>query len=276
VQPLTILGRLQGKLELPFNTRTLSIVDGSTAHWVGPGKPKPLTRASFAGEVLSPLKMAAPLVITKELAQLGDARSEALFTSDLTRSCTRLLDESFISPDNAGVPNEKPASITSGATPIPSSGDPAADVGALIGAFNGDLASAFLITDPLTGAELALARDAGGSFSFPDASSRGGSILGFPLLISRSSPRDSSGGNLVLLDASAVGAATEGVRVSRSEQATVQMSDTPDNPATASTVRVSLWQANLVGLLVELFANWKLAAPDRVAVVTGANYASAP
>ena len=100
--------------------------------------------------------------------------------------------------------------------------------------------------------------------------------MGIPLLTSKSSPRDSSGGNLVLLDASAVGVGVEGVRVARSEQATLQMSDTPDDPVSAATELVSLWQSNLVAFLVEVFANWKLAKPDAVAVVTGATYATEP
>lgn len=107
---------------------------------------------------------------------------------------------------------------------------------------------------------------------FPDVGPRGGSLLGIPLLTSRTSTHDSSGGVLTLLDASAVGVGMDTVRVARSEHATLQMSDTPDDPTTAATVQVSLWQSNLVAFLVEIFANWKPAAPNRVAVISGATY----
>jgi HK97 family phage major capsid protein len=272
VQQGAIIGRLLGRPELPLNTRTLAITSGATAHWVKAKSPKPVSRLSLAGETLPPLKTAALIVTTREVVQRSDPKTEARFNADLQRACVELLDQTFIDPANSGVADESPASITSGATPIASSGNPATDVAALVEAFDGDLASAYFITDPTTATGLAMARDASGSFMFPDVGPRGGSLLGIPLLTSRSSPRDSSGGILVLLDASAVGVGVEGARVARSEQATLQMNDAPDDPPTATSVQVSLWQSGLVAFLVELFANWKLARSGAVALVTGANY----
>lgn len=236
------------------------------------GSPKPVSRLSLSGEILSSLKVAATLVTTRELIARSIPQTEQRFNADLQRASVELLDQTFIDPANSGVADETPASVTNGATPIASTGNPGSDVAALIAAFDGDLASAYFVTDPTTATQIALARDAGGSFQFPDASPRGGSLLGIPLLTSRSSPRDSSGGILVLLDASAVGVGTEGARAARSEQASLQMNDQPDDPATAATVQISLWQSNLVAFLVEISANWKLAKPDAVAVISGANY----
>ena len=275
VQAGAVLGKLQ-VVQVPLNTRMVSITQGTVASWVKAGSPKPISRLSLAGEVLEPRKVSAILVTTKELIERSDPKTEARFNADLQRACVELLDASFVDPSNAGVADESPASITNGVVAMGSTGNPGEDVAALVAAFNGDLASAFFITDPTTATEIALARDAGGSFAFPDCGARGGSIVGIPLLTSKSSPRDSSGGNLVLLDASAVGVGVEGVRVARSEQATLQMSDTPDDPVSAATELVSLWQSNLVAFLVEVFANWKLAKPDAVAVVTGATYATEP
>lgn len=275
VQQQAIIGRLQGRIELPLNTRTLAITSGATAHWVKAGSPKSIGRLSLAGEILEVLKTVALLVTTTELVRRSSAESEARFNADLQRACVELLDQTFIDPANAGVADESPASITSGVTPTASSGNPGTDIAALIAPFGGDLASAYFITDPLTATEIGLARDAGGAFMFPDCGPRGGSIVGIPLLTSRASPRDSSGGILTLLDASAVGVGVDGVRVARSEQASVQMDDEPSDPPSAATVQVSLWQSNLVGFLVEISANWRLGRADGVAVVTGASYPTA-
>jgi hypothetical protein len=274
VQQQSIIGRLQGRVELPLNTRTLGIVSGATAHWVKTKSPKPVSRLSLSGEVLQPRKTAALIVTTKEVVERSNPQTEARFNADLQRACVELLDQTFIDPTNLGSADESPASITNGATPIASSGEPGLDIAALIAAFEGDLASAYFITDPTTATQIALARDASGGFMFPDVGPRGGSLLGIPLLTSRSSPRDSSGGILVLLDASAVGVGVEGARVARSEQATLQVNDVPDDPVSATSVQVSLWQSDLVAFLVELLANWKLARPGAVAVVTAANYST--
>jgi hypothetical protein len=274
VQPMTIVGRLQGRVELPLNTRTLAITSGATASWRKANSPKPVSRLSLAGETLSPLKVTSLIVVTKEVVQRGDSRTEARFNADLQRAVIELLDSTFIDPGNGGTADETPASITNGATPIASTGNPGEDVAALIAGFAGDLGNAYFICDPLTATQIALARDASSGFVFPDVGPRGGSLLGIPLLTSRSSPRDSSGGILVLVDAGAIGVGVEGVRVARSEQASLQMNDTPDDPVSATTVQVSLWENGLVGFLVEISANWKLARPGAVAVVTGASYAT--
>jgi hypothetical protein len=42
------------------------------------------------------------------------------------------------------------------------------------------------------------------------------------------------------------------------------MNDAPDNPTTATSVLVSLWQNNLVGIRAERFVNW---LPRRTGVV---------
>jgi hypothetical protein len=49
------------------------------------------------------------------------------------------------------------------------------------------------------------------------------------------------------------------VRVARSEQANIEMSDAPESD-TADVV--NLWQKNLVALKVEMFANWTVFGPS--------------
>jgi len=269
----SIIGKLALR-RVPLNVRTQLMPSGFSAHWVGGGKPKPLSKAAVSGDTLTPLKIAVLTAVTKELVRNSSPTSEARFRADMIRSLAEALDAAFIDPSNAGVTDVQPASVTNGVTPLPSTGNPGADVAALIAAFSGDYESAAFVTDPATAAEIALARDSAGSFQFPDAGPRGGSILGLPLVVSRSSPRDSSGGILALVDGSGIAYGAEGARTVLGEHATLEMLDNPTNDASdgTATTMVSMWQTNSVALLSEISANWKVVRPGSVVLVSDALY----
>lgn len=268
VREQSVLGRLNGLRRIPFNVRMLSVVGGTSAYWVGQGKWKPLSKPSLDGATLDPMKIATLVVATEEAMRANPA-TELILLDDMKRAVSESLDEAFLDPDNAGVANEMPPSVTFGLTPVTSTGDPAADIAALVAAFGGDFSAAYFITDPTTATQIALARDAGGSFAFPDAGPRGGSILGIPLLVSRGSPRDSSGGQLALIDPTGIAANVEGIRVETSGEASLQMRDDPTDPA---TTLVSLYQTNSVAWIAEAGANWDVQRAGSVALITEATY----
>ena len=270
VQQQSILGKLVGLRTVPLRTRLLTVAAGMVAYWVGRGAPKPLSKGSLAGSTLPPLKVAGLFAVTQELVRHTSQEAETLLRNDLVRAIAEELDRSFIDADNAGVVDEQPASVTNGVTPIASTGSPGSDVAALIEAFTGDLMSAAFVTDPVTAAGIALARDAGGGFLFPDAGPRGGSILGIPLVVSRSSPRTTSGGQLALVDASGIAYGAEGVRIAVSDRATLAMQDDPESPIE----QVSLFQTNTAAILAEAVVNWEVQREGSVAVVSDALYAT--
>jgi hypothetical protein len=269
IRDQSVLGRLTGLRRIPFNVRMLSVVGGTNAYWVGQGKWKPLSKPSLEGATLEPLKVATLVVATEEAMRANPA-TELVLLDDMRRALSESLDEAFLDPSNAGVADEMPASVTNGVTPVISTGDPAADIAALVAAFGGDFSAAYFITDPTTATRLALARDAGGSFAFPDAGPRGGSIVGIPLLVSRGSPRDSNGGQLALIDPTGIAANVEGIRVQTSGEASLQMRDDPTDPA---TTLVSLYQTNSIAWIAEAGANWDVQRAGSVAIITGADYA---
>jgi hypothetical protein len=223
---------------------------------------------SILGDTLPPLKAVGIQCVTKEFARSTSPVTEARLRADMIRAHAELIDTTFIDRNNAGSADEMPASVTFGATVIPSSGSAAVDIPALIAAFEGDLLSAAFVTDPVSAAGIALSRDAGGSPLYPDVGVLGGQLLGLPLIVSRSSPRDSNGGQVVLLDAGAVAFGSEGVRVAVSEQATLAMRDDPDSPAEM----VSLFQVDSIAILSEISVNWKVQRPGSVIVASDVNY----
>ena len=193
----------------------------------------------------------------------------------MTWSALSLSFWSFLDPANAGVLDVSPASVTNGVSAVTSSGNPATDLVELISAFEGDLDKAYLISDPVTIAEMALSRDAGGSFAFPDLGVRGGSVLGIPVLVSRGSPRATAGGILVLLDPGAIAFGDGEIRLERASHASLQMLDNPTNDAsdgTPATSMVSMWQTNSHAIRAERTINWMVARDGAVSVVSDALY----
>jgi len=58
------------------------------------------------------------------------------------------------------------------------------------------------------------------------------------------------------------------VTIDASEQASLQMDSAPASPADATTVYVSLWQTNSIGLRAERFINWAKANANAVKYLT--------
>lgn len=267
VREKSVVGGLVGTLPTTFSKHMLKRTNGAQGFWVGEALPVPLLKPVLAGSMLTAKKVAAIICTTVEAMRAESPAVEAGLQQDLETGCIGALDQAFLDPSNGGS-DSVPAAVTSGAPTIAASDDAAADLKALIAAFAGDMASAYLVTDPDTATGLAMVRGANGSFLFPDAGPRGGSILGIPLLVSRFSPRDSSGGQLALIDASGIALAMEGIELSQSENTSLVMADTPTSPATM----VSMFQTNTVALKAVIRANWELQRVGGVAVITGADW----
>lgn len=266
-----IVGAIRGFRETPFHVRMLAATSGATGYWVSQGSPKPLSKPVLAGSTLEPLKITAIVAVTKESLLTGGELAEAALQRDLQRAVVALLDMTFIDAANSGIAGEMPASVTSGATPVVAGSDcgPAADVQGLIESFAGDLASAYLVTDPHTAGQLAFARDPAGALLFPDCGVRGGYVAGLPVIVSRSSPRDSSGGQIAMLDPGSIALGFDGIRITQSTHTSLLMAD---DPAGAAEM-VSMFQSNSVAFLAEVGVNWKLMIPDAVSVLTGCDWA---
>lgn len=267
VREKSVLGGLVGTRPMAFNKRMLARTNGATGFWVSEAAPVPLQKAVLAGSTLTAKKVAAIICVTAEALRAESPAVEAGLQTDLETGITGALDVALLDPSNAGS-DAMPAAITHGAPTVDATGDAAADLKALVSAFAGDMSSAYLATDPDTATGLAMVRGANGSFLFPDAGPRGGSVLGIPLLVSRHSPRDSSGRQIALIDASGIAVALEGIELSQSENTSLAMSDSPDSPATM----VSMFQTNTVALKAVIRCNFENQRVGGVAIITGANY----
>jgi hypothetical protein len=84
---------------------------------------------------------------------------------------------------------------------------------------------------------------------------------------------NTAGTNVIALQPSLVLYADDGgVTIDASREASLQMDSAPASPADATTVYVSLWQTNTVGLRAERFVTWKRANANAVKYLTAAAY----
>lgn len=245
VRPLSALGQID-PLDAPLFTSLPVVVSNPTAYWVGQAEPTPHTAAAFSGEQLQPTKIAAQIAVTRETLKAGDPKSRALVLALVTQAMIRAEDTALLSTTTATP--ARPAGLLEG---IASSGAATlatlSDVLARLGA---DVANG----NPIKPRYVASFRGAGwlqgsGLHAFAQAKQGGGgNIGGVPLIIS-----PAAANRLVLVDAFAIAAFDGGLEIETSENAAVQMADTPT--AGASPL-VSAFQTNAVVLRALHFLHW--------------------
>lgn len=285
LRPQTILGRfgqngIPALRSVPFRTPLIGQTTGGEGYWVGEGQAKPLTKFDFSRTTLEPLKVANIAVASKEVLRDSSPSAEAIIRDQLVAALRARLDIDFIDPAKASVTGVSPASITNGVTPIPSTGGDAdairADIRAVFGAFiaaNNAPTSGVWVMPATVALALSLMQNPLGQSEFPGVTMNGGTLFGLPVIVSEYVPTTTSGAYVALVNAGDVYVADEGgFEVDWSREASLQMDDNPDNPTSASTVLVSLWQRNLVGFLAERTINWARRRSEAVQLLSGVNW----
>lgn len=284
LRPKTIIGRIPGIRQVPFNIKVPRETGETTAYWVSQGTPKPVSKGALDTVTLDFNKVAGLTFMTKELMKFAQPSAEQMMIGSLTKAVIKLTDNDFLDPSKAAVSGTSPASITNGVSAITASGNTAdafrADFARLLAAYtmsNYNLDDLVIVMSQTQGLRLGLLRNDFGSKEFPDINKDGGFIEGVPVVTSENiaanggSPAD--GRIIVALAANSILMADDGgVEVSVSTEASIQTDDAPDSPATASTVLVSMFQTNQVAILVERFITWTKARSGAAQYISGANY----
>jgi len=271
-RPATILGKIPGLTNVPFNTSVPIQTGGGTYKWVGQAKAKPVGKLQFGSTSLGMAKAAGIIVLTEELVRSSSPSAEAIVRNDMIKGIAQFLDTQFTDPAVVAVADVSPASITNGAGTAASLDDPAKDLGTIVTWFSGNnvpLAGLTVIMNQVNAYAMGAKKDPLGATMFPGVGAEGGKANGITII----------GSNVV--GDKVIGLAPEyilladdgGVSIDVSREASIQMNDAPVNPADpATTVWSSLWQDNLVGLRAERFINWKRATTSSVYYLTGAVY----
>jgi HK97 family phage major capsid protein len=269
LRPRTLIGRIAGIREVPFNVSVAAQTTGGTYGWVGQGAPAPVTKSDFASVTLAPAKAGGIVVVSQELAELSSPAAVGVMREEMIAGCQQFLDGQFVDPAVAAVANVSPASITNGAGNSASAGSSSAnaatDIQKLIGDFiasNPSVENMVLLMRPSNAVAIARATNT------PTLGLMGGSIYGIPVVVS-----NTVGDRLIALDASQILIADEGgLDVDVSTQSLVQLDSAPSDPTVAATVLISLWERNQIGLKITRFINWKRVATTAVRYISGAAY----
>ena len=285
LRPLTVIERIPGLRRVPFNIKVPRETTATTAYWVGQGSPKPVSAGALDTVTLDFAKIAGITFQTQELLKFSRPNSEQIMVNSLTKAIAYLMDRDFLDPSKAAATGVSPASITNGATSITATGTTAdafrTDFANLLSQFslnnNGNMSGIVVVMSQTQALRLSLFRNDFGAKEFPDMTITGGSIEGIPVVASENivanggSPAD--GWPIVAMRADDILLADDGaVDVDISTEASIQADSAPDSPNTASTVLVSLWQNNLVGIRCERFITWAKARTTSVYYITGGNY----
>lgn len=267
IRPRTIIGRLAGFRVVPLNVSVARVTSGTTAYWIGDGKPTPLSAMALDAISLPPAKIGGICVVTRSLAQASDPAAVTLIRNDLAAAVTQLADTAFIDPARAGTPGVSPPSVTYGAPTVASTGATAdafaKDFTALVALIDTGLVAPYLVMRPtmavaLAGLNIPLTKNAG----------IGGDIGGIPIVTSKSAPANT----VVLIDASEILLAEGPIELDTSDAANLEMTSTPTDPPVAATVLISLFQQNLFAIRAIQFINWLPARTGAVATLTGLAY----
>lgn len=288
LRPQTIIGRfgtggIPSLRRVPFRVPLVAQTGGGEGYWVGQGKAKPLTAFDFNRITLEPLKVANIAVLTEEVIRDSSPSADAIVRTELVNALRERLDIDFVDPAKTAAAGISPASITNGATGVPSSGNDddavRADIKALMDVFiaaNNPPTTGVWIMSASTALALGLMVNALGQPAFPTVNMSGGTLFGMPVITSEYVAGDTAGGTVILANAGDIYLADEGgFEVALSREASLQMDDEPTQSSVASvtaTSVVSMFQTNSVAFRAERTINWARRRTTSVAYLTAVNW----
>lgn len=287
LRPRTIIGRIQGFRPAPFNIRVGGMSAGLTGYWVGESAPIPVSKGTASSMTLGITKAGGIAPITKELLKTSSPSAEIVVRNDLVGALQYVLDRTFLDPTMGAISNERPASVLYGLTGVQPSGT---NYAALATDFKSLMAN--IITDNIEGGgvwvmsrttalALSLMVTSLGVQQFPDMTPEGGTLFGYPVLVSQSAYFGSGSPDYANIIAfvipSEIYLADEGmVDVEMSDQVSLQLLDNPTNDSGGSTVAtsmVSMYQTESVAIKAVRYINWKVRRSNAAAFIRNANYA---
>jgi len=251
---------------VPVNTRVTATAVSATAARRDEAKPIPATKLTLAQGLLRPVNVGCILVVSDELADAMSASAQSLVTSELRSAVAREVDAEFLQliTDTATL-----VSAASGVTAAAARSDLRAMLEAVNYSGTGSLA---WISSPGAANKLAALGTTSGGAAFPDVSPVGGELFGAPFLVSSGVAANS----LHLVNGREIAADLGDLELKPSSEAMVQLDDDPTDPVDATTVQVSLWQHNLVGVKATVVFAAERVRDTALATLTDVNYGAAP
>ncbi|WP_427927590.1 phage major capsid protein [Acinetobacter guillouiae] len=255
LRPQTIIGKMKGFRNVPFNISIPTKTQGSIVNWVGETKKKPVTGLKFGQVKLGFAKIAGIIPFSDELGRFSDPSIDQMVFNDLSDSIIEFMDGQFIDPAKAESA-ESPASILKDAPKIVASGITAdairSDLRKLRGELikkNVSLTGCYYVMSETMASFMSDLIDALGNpiYRGMDAPTGEKTLKGLPVVES-----EKAGKLIALVKPSEILLADDGgVDLAISTEATLEYNDGTDD------IRLGLFQQNMVAVRAERYVNWK-------------------
>jgi hypothetical protein len=207
--------------------------------------------------------------MSREIMRATDGKSQSDFQRAFTMALRRIENRELLS-DTAPVAGQHPGGLLYTAPDL-GTGSPGAiesDIEALFSfVSNGDPIRPFFITSPRGALWHALQRHENGA-RFPNVKINGGDIAGVPLLTSAA-----AGNKLILVDAGRLLITDEGLEITASDEAAIQLSDAP---SAGATNLVSAFQTDTTFVRLQRYVGWVKAGDDVIAYAELSELAGSP
>lgn len=272
----TIFDRLPLR-EVPANV-TIKGQDGiATGYWVGESKGIPVSAQDFSTVSLTPKKVAALSVVSKELLRYSSPAAERLVRDALVEASRQRVDQTFLGTGSASA--STPAGILQGVSGETASGTDASalrdDIATLYAHFLGAKNASDLqfVMTPTLAKSISLMRNALGQREFPELGAMGGMLEGDAVVTG-----DNVGAtHFILLKPSEIWRIGDaGVEVSLSMDATIEQDSNPtgdaEAPTAASANLMSMFQTENVAFKVVRPINFQKRRAHAVQYVSNAAY----
>lgn len=264
--------------QVPANI-TIKGQDGAaTGYWVGESKAIPVSKADFKDVTLTPLKVAALAVISKELMRDSSPSAEMLVRDALVEAAVQRIDTTFIS-NSAAVAGSTPAGILNNIAATTSKGTDGDgvrnDIKEMLYRFITAKNSTGLwhVMNPMLATSLQLLRNALDQVEFPDVNENGGTILGRPVA---TGDNVNSNYHIMLKPSDIYRIGSGAIETSVSDQASIEMESEPaqdsDTPTAPTGKVVSMFQTESVAIKVVESMNFARRRDSAVAWINDADY----
>ncbi len=253
--------------------------DGAaTGYWVGESKAIPVSKADASDVELTPLKVGAIAVSSKELILDSQPSAEMWIRDCIAEASAQRVDTTFLGT-GAAVPGVSPAGILNGLVALAPSGADAAAVRADLLSLYAPFLTAknasglVQIMTPSMAKALSLLVNALGQVEFPGLRATGGELLGDVVYTGD----NVTGGHWILMKPSDIWKIGDsGIELSMTDTATLEQDDAPsgatDTPAAATANLVNLWQSESVGFKVVRRINFQKRRSGAVVYLDNAEY----
>ncbi len=267
--------------EIPANV-TIKGQDGTaTGYWVGESKAIPVSKADFSDVTLTPLKVAALSVISKELLRDSSPSAEMLVRDDLVEASAQRIDTTFIS-NSAAVSGSTPAGILNNIAATASAGTDGAsvinDIKEMLYRFQtaNNSGGIWHVMSTTLATSLQLLRNALDQYEFPTITETGGTLLGRPVVTGENV---NANYHVMLKPSDIYRIGMGGVETYISDQASIEMANNPaqdtDTPTAATGKVVSMFQTESVAIKVLQSINFARRRESAVAWISDADYGGA-